>query len=483
MRTRLALSFLLVAVTVHAQALRPGVGSHWHSRSSNADIDRAESNTNPTNELATFGNLPMSFEQNVGQTNGQVQFLSRCGGYTLFLTPGEAVLKLTGQHVGSPIASSVHVGKHGRQYGQGNTSSVLRMRMEGAKWSATVRGLDQLPGVSNYFIGNDPSKWRTGVASYAKVQYSDIYPGVDLVYYGNQGQIEYDFIVKSGADPNQVSMAIDGAQKMTLDNATGDISIETTGGRMALRKPVIYQMEYGQKKLVKGNYKLQGNNRVAFEVKSFNHIEPLVIDPVVLVGTTYLDGSNDVNGNIEYAPAIDATGAAYLAGSTDATDFPVGTSISPAPAPGTTVGFVSKLNPAGTALDYSTFIGGTNGTSDGIIGVSVDANGFAYLSGYTTSTDFPTASAFQGTHGGVAGSSNSTLSKLSANGQTLMFSTYLGTGPSDIAIGIAVDGSENAYIVGYTTSAGFPVVNGFQNTLKSANGNGYLARFDTRIAG
>jgi hypothetical protein len=433
-------------------------------------------------QIAAFGNLPMRFEENTGQTDGQVRFISHGPGYVLFLAPGESVFKFSGQTAKPHTrANNISMVRNPPVNQGAKSRAVLRMRMEGAKGTPTITGVEKLSGVSNYLIGKDPSKWRKGVATYAKVQYSEIYSGIDLVYYGNQYQLEYDFVVKPGADPSQVSWSFDGAQKISVEAASGNVTLETPAGKMALRKPVIYQMENGQRRLVDGNYKFQGNGRLAFDVKEYNRTEPLVIDPV-LVYSTYLGGSSDDGG---YGLTVDSQGHAFLTGYTDSTDFPiVGTTLTSAPS-GNFEAFVAELSADGNSLVYSTYLGGSGGDfgSD----IALDSAGAAYVVGNTSSTDFPvTANAFQSSL--VTGAaSNAFLSKLSPDGQSLLYSTYLGGGGTDYGFGIAVDGNQNAYITGETTSGSptpFPTTaNAFQSTLNSSYGNGFISRIDTTAAG
>jgi hypothetical protein len=425
--------------------------------------------------------LPMRFEENAGQTDGQVRFISRGPGYVLFLTSDEALFKLSGPTPTLPTSwsrlSMMRDRRSNLSSDGGTKSSVLRMRMEGATGAHTITGVDKLPGSSNYLIGKDPNKWHTGVASYAKVRYSEIYSGIDLVYYGTGNRVEYDFIVKPSADPKQIVLSFDGAEMISRDTISGDVSIKTSAGMMALRKPVLYQMEKGQKRLVEGNYKFQGNDRLEFDVREYDHSEPLVIDPV-LAYSTYIGGSNwDEADGI----AVDANGNAYITGATVSSDYPVeGTSISSAPPTGGTTGFVSKINASGTALLYSTYIGGSSGNDWGWA-IAVDGNGFAYITGATASTDFPVTStnAYQTTFGSGA-VQNAFVVKLSADGQSLLYSTYLGGDTQEWGNGIAVDAEENAYITGPTTSSNFPTTpNAIQNSLKSSNGNAFVTRIDT----
>lgn len=433
-------------------------------------------------QLTAFGNLPMRFEENVGQTDGQVRFLAHGPGYVLFLTPGESIFKFSGQ-MAKPHTRANHVSlTRNPPKNQGaKTPAVLRMKMEGARGTPTIAGLEKQSGVSNYFIGTDPRKWQKGVPVYGKVQYTEVYSGIDLIYYGNQHQLEYDFVVKPGADPSQVSWSFEGTQKVSLDSASGNVNLDTPAGAMALRKPVIYQVENGQQKLIQGNYKIQANGHLAFDVKNYNRSEPLVIDPV-LVYSTYLGGSGDDGG---YSLALDSQGHAFITGYTDSTDFPiVGTSQSPAPT-GNFKAFVAELAADGNSLLYSTYLGGSNG--DFSINMALDSANYAYIVGLTTSTDFPvTANAFQ-TSLATGAASNAFLSKLSPDGQSLLYSTYLGGGGTDYGFGIAVDGNENAYLTGETTSGSptpFPTTStAFQSTLNSPYGNGFVSRIDTRASG
>ena len=491
-RLLLIVMLVLVAAQIWARRGANSIGEATetpHTLTSSLEVGRSTSafpalspQAATSTQIAAFGNLPMTFEENRGQTDGQVRFVSRGPGYVLFLTPGESVFKFSG-HTATPRtrANNISIVRNPPSNQPVKSPAILRMKMEGARGTPTITGVDKLPGVSNYLIGKDPSKWRRGVATYAKIQYSEVYSGIDLVYYGNQHQLEYDFVVKPGADPKQVSLAFDGAQKMALDSASGNVALETAAGSMALRKPVIYQIENGQRRLIEGNYKFQGNGQLAFDVKDYNRAEPLVIDPV-LVYSTYLGGSSDDGG---YGLTVDSLGHAYLTGYTDSTDFPIaGTSITSAPN-GNYEGFVAELSSDGTSLVYSTYLGGSGGDygSD----VALDSNGNAYVVGSTSSTDFPvTANAFQSSLA-TGATSNVFLSKLSADGQSLLYSTYLGGGGIDYGFGIAVDGNQNAYVTGETTSGSptpFPTTSSaFQSALNSPYGNGFISRIDTTATG
>ena len=467
-----------------------------------------------TQLLKTYGKLPLSFEANQGQTDSQVQFLARGGGYTLFLTSREAVLSLHGSKASAtpkprlaealqarhPLwsAASVKLGilllkdgpalfRHGETRNLPHSqlpsspeglepSAVLRMKLVGANPSPRVAGLNKLPGKSNYFLGKDRKKWRTNVPIYAKVKYDSVYPGVDLVYYGNQGQLEYDFVVGSGADPRAIKFAFQGATKVAID-ASGDLVAELDGREMRLHKPLVYQPEKRKSKLtqhnIEGNYVLMGDNQVGFRVSAYDPQKALVIDPV-LKYSTYLGGSGDDWGSVFNnlrAIAVDPRGNAYVIGTTASTDFPTtadayqtefaggGGGFINTFAGGFAVGdvFVAKLNAAGNALVYSTYLGGTG--DDYGEGIAVDAAGNAYLAGMTDSTDFPAMNPIQTENAGLA---DLFLAKLNATGSALVYSTYLGGGDSDGDPMIALDQRGNLYFEAWTSSTDIPTANAFQ---------------------
>jgi hypothetical protein len=395
----------------------------------------------------SYGKLPLQFEANRGQTDKDVRFLSRGAGYGLYLTASEAVLVLA-----KPAAK--------RDEQAPAESVALRMRLVGAGREPVVTGLDELPGKANYFIGRDPSKWRTNVPTYAKVHYQNVYPGIDLVYYGNQRQLEYDFVVAPGADPKKIVLGFKGAKKLEID-AQGDLVLHAVGGDIRQHEPVIYQDIDGVRQEVVGSYVRKGANRVGFKVAAYDATRTLIIDPVVLSYSTYLGGSGDDSGR---SIAVDADGNAYVTGTASA-GFPTTAGAFQPTGSGMSDAFVSKLNPAGSALVYSTYLGGSG--SDGASGISVDTAGNAYVAGGTSSIDFPTtAGAFQAT---LAGSGNAFVAKLDPTGSALVYSTYLGGSTAgalgDSASGIAVDAGGNAYVTGLTQSTNFPTTAGaFQTT-------------------
>ena len=333
--------------------------------------------------LDSYGKLPLNFEANRGQADARVKFLSRTGGYSLFLTGDEAILALNGKKAQKNSPASSLVSGHrfsdavssakskaplgaGRRDGLPNESTpggVLRMKLRHANPAAKVTGMDELAGTSNYFIGNDPAKWRTKVPTYAKVKYEGIYSGIDLVYYGNQRQLEYDFIVAPGADPRRIAFEVSGAKWMRRD-AQGELVFKLKTGEDEIRwhKPVVYQEKDGARQEIAANYAITAANRVTFELAKYDASRPLYIDP--LIYSTYLGGSSADEG---IGIAVDSAGNAYVTGYTGSTDFPV--------TPGafqTTCGllracswnaFVAKINPTGSALVYSTYLGGSGMTT------------------------------------------------------------------------------------------------------------------------
>jgi Beta-propeller repeat/FG-GAP-like repeat len=412
--------------------------------------------------LENYGRLPLGFEPNQGQTDPSVKFVSRGHGYSLFLTSSEAILVLP--------AAPQRMGSDDKL-----TASVLRMRLSGANANATVSGGDELPGKSNYLIGSDPSKWHTNIANYAKVRYSNVYPGIDLVYYGNQGRLEYDFVVAPGADPRSIGLLFTGADKVAVDKQTGDLVLLTGRKEVRFRKPVVYQaaeQQGGSKVSVEGRFKLS-RGRARFEVGRYDRHKPLVIDPG-LTYSTFLGGNNQ---DIGYGIAVDTSGDAYIAGFTMSPDFPV---VDGHPYNGGGDSFVTKLNPTGSALIYSTCIGGSS--DDLATGIAIDGQGFAYVAGQTSSTNFPvTSGAYQTTCPGCASEDlDGFVIKLDRSGGGLSYATYLGGSMTTQPFGIAVDLDFNTYIVGSTASTDFPTTSGvFQPTFGGGDSDGFVTKLNT----
>ena len=425
------------------------------------------SSTHRAQLAENYGRLPLSFEANSGQADRSVKFLSRGSGYRLYLTGNEAVLTLRR----NAATSSGPVDQ-------------LRMQLAGASTVTRPLGEEQLPGVANYFIGSDPAGWHTNIPTFAKVRYAGVYPGIDLVYYGNQRQLEYDFAIAPGADPAAIHLRLTGAKQLHVAK-NGDLVVELGNGTLAFEKPLVYQVVDGHRQPVAGTFALLGKHTVGFRLGSYDRARPLVIDPV-LQYSTYLGGSAGAQAN---AIAVDTAGNAYVAGNTGSTDFPVTPgafqSTNKAAANGLGTVFVTKLNSSGTALVYSTYLGGSGQSINGgdvANGIAVDSSGNAYVTGSTYSADFPvTQGAFQTTNKEAAANGNTNgfdstgfVTKLNATGTALVYSTYLGGSGAipggsilwgDRGDGLTVDSSGDAYVTGVTYSPDFPVTQGaFQTT-------------------
>jgi hypothetical protein len=413
-------------------------------------VAKASPDENRVRLVNSYGRLPLSFEANRGQTDQQVKFVARGSGYTLFLTHrGETVLALRkpAPQRDPPKPAAFESTPAAPNPDAAEPPAIVRMKLVGANAKPRPEAFDELPGEANYFIGNDPKKWRTIVPTYAKVRYHAVYPGVDLVYYGNQRQLEHDFIVAPGADPGLISLRLEGAKKVSLD-LRGDLVLKTQNGEVRFQKPVVYQEVDGVRQELSGGYILKGKNRVGFEVAAYDVMKPLVIDPT-LVYSTYIGGSGDDRG---VSIAVDSAGSAYVLGFTSSTDFPTTTGAFRTANAGSYDAFVTKLNAAGSGLVYSTYLGGS-GDDVGAArhGIAVDSAGSAYITGFTKSTNFPTTTgAYQTTFGG--GQSDAFVTKLNAAGSGLAYSTYLG---NDQGTGIAVDLAGSAYVIGVTGSTTF----------------------------
>jgi hypothetical protein len=496
--------------------------------------------------------LPLFFEPNQGQTDRRVKFLARGKGYGLFLTSDEAVLEL------QPSASLCGGGALPRDGAKPQTcqpaprsepplNAVIRMRLAGANSSSRVSGTSPLPGKSNYFIGNDSAKWRNNIPQFGGVEYQSVYRGVDLLYYGNQNQLEYDFRVAPGADPNQIALNFDGAKARIVpsdsrpsansnfnsadpgsydpgsadagSNDSGDLILATASGDIRFHAPRIYQPAVpatasspgSAEKSITGSFRQLAGNKIGFAIGDYDRSRELVIDPI-LTYSTYLGGAN---GNENYVQvAVDSNLLIYVAGSTTSPNFPLSPQPSSNPPyqltyPGGAQNiFIAVINtslqpPAyvGTPspqIVYSTYLGGTG--TDILTGIAVDSAFGIYVTGTTTSTDFPTtaSNAFQPT---ATFSGNQTHGFLSVIAKTaiptpvyqLSYSTYLAGNGSDIVAGLAIDPncggqSCNAYLTGSTTSTNdisnyFPAnPNGYQRTSNApANTSNYPQFFASKI--
>ena len=431
--------------------------------------------------LDAYGKLPLSFEQNSGQTDPRVRFLAHGGGYTLFLTDREATLRLDfiDKTSANPLERPTVPDSSKK-----TRSLAVRFALAQSNPHPKVHGLEIQPGHSNYFVGNDPAKWHRNIPQFSQVKYDGVYPGVDLVYYGNQGRLESDYIVAPGADAQQIAIRIDGADNLKV-NSSGDAIITTAAGEVSLHRPLAYQESHGTRQVIAANYVQRGPGLVGIQVGPFDSRQTLVIDPVVGYAT-FLSGSTGATfGN---GIAVDLTGDAIIVGSTTATDFPVtsGAFQSVNQDPSGASGYVAKLNGNGTALIFATYLGGTGKTGEGDVtdAVAVDASGDVYVVGVTHSVDFPTTSS------GLQiinknNFSSGYLSKLDPTGSTLLYSTYLGGSVGDASYAVALDSNANAYVTGFTSSNDFPTTPGtaLQTSTKAGNPTAYVTRVDTTKSG
>jgi len=422
----------------------------------------------PPHQVADYGNLPLAFEPNQGQTDPQVQFLSRGRGYVLFVTPQGAVLSL--KKPGVRPRKFTAKGSQRRAQSlpapDNPVPTVLRLETEGVQTGVKFESQEMLPGVSNYFIGKDPSKWIKGVPHYSKVTTQGLYPGVDMVYYGNQGKLEYDFVVQPGADPGVIRLGVEGAQGVQI-NGQGDLELDTKQGKVVFRSPTVYQETRGGKSPVTGRYKLKEGNKVGFEVEGYDKTKPLVIDPI-LDYSTYLGGSNT---DWAFGVAADSSGDAYVTGLTQSANFP--TQGSPQALAGTENAFITEFDPSGTALVFSDYLGGNN--EDQSWGIALDSSGDIFVTGQTNSINFPTTS--NAIQANLNGGTNAFVAKLPPGGGALDYSTYLGGSQFDYGYAIAVDSCGNMYITGSATSPDFPLLNPIQSTLgSSSGGNAFVTK-------
>ena len=434
-----------------------------------------------------YGKLPMGFEENLGQTNSEVRFLSHGQGYQLFLTAQEAVLQVRSSKPldFSPrhrLASS----KILRARKQQGTTSVVRMRIAGANPHLQIAGLSQLPGKSNYFIGNDSKNWRTDVPSYARVKYSDVYPGIDLVFYGNQRKLEYDYVIAPGADPKAIALDITGARKLRID-ANGNLMMAVPGGEVELQEPLAYQNVNGSRQEIASNYTISGDHRINISVGDYDRDKELIVDPV-LNYSTYLGGSD--LGDLAFGIAVDGSGDAYVAGLTYSSTFPTtaGNAYQPTQTSATTTFgsvFVTELDPTGATELYSTYLGGSGGEIAYGIAVDTASPANLYVTGQTFSDDFPTVNGYIPTVSGNGGSAfiskfAPTLSGVSS----LVYSSYVAGTNGDYGNAIAADSSQNAYVTGITFSDGISTTGAYQTSAPdSFDGNAFLTRIDTTQSG
>lgn len=377
--------------------------------------------------------LPLQFELNLGQTEDSVRFLAHGPGYNLLLMPGKAVIALL------PAGDSA--------------PAVVRLAFAGSEEAPEMEGVEQLPGVANYYLGDDQAQWQTGIPTYKGVRYADLYPGIDLLFYGNQQEIEHDFVVAPGRDPSVIAVRVEGAQRLELAG-NGDLLLVTRGGPLRLRRPTIYQEQEGVRHPVAGAFVLKGEREFGFELGSYDPGLPLIIDPV-LEYSTYLGGNGS---DFAYDTTTDSAGNLYMTGSTNSTNFPVMNPIQEFGGGGLSCPrdaapyrlcydvFVTKLNPAGTAILYSTYVG-LPGEDEGYA-IAVDDAGNAFVAGYLSLNGQPPLED-SWTY------KNALVFKLTPAGG-FGWAAWWGDDQSE-ARAIALSEAGNIYVTGQTTNDGFPV--------------------------
>jgi hypothetical protein len=396
--------------------------------------------------------IPLYFESNEGQIGASVKYLTRGVGYGLYFSPQEVVLAL-------------------KKSQEDASTSVLKMQFVGANSDPVIKGMDEQEAKSHYFIGNDSSKWHLNVPNYAKVAYQDLYSGIDAVFYGNGQQLEYDFCVAPGANPQAVRLHMAGAKELTIEQ-DGSLNVVMEDEQaIQMQKPFIYQIVDGKQVVVAGEFTLLAKSDFGFTIGAYDASKQLIIDPV-LSYSTYL--ANSFGRSI----AVGSDGSAYITGLTISKAFPTTAGAFQTASGGLADAIITKFNPAGTALVFSTYLGGSG--SDEGHAIAVDSSGAVYITGRTTSSNFPvTAGAFQTASGGIT---NAFITKLEASGATLSYSTYLGGHGNGIngdeGNGIAIDSSGAAYVTGFTTSSNFPITAGAFQTVLSGIQDAFITKLE-----
>ncbi|HEX8247163.1 MAG TPA: SBBP repeat-containing protein [Pyrinomonadaceae bacterium] len=410
---------------------------------------------------ALLAKQPVEFEENRGQLERRVRYQARGTGYSLFLTADEAVYVLPMPQRGreSRVESREFETEDQSPKSKVQKAFALRMKIVGANTESLYRGEEIREHRTNYFKGDNPENWQTEVPNYSRVVMQEVYKGVSMVWHGKeQGATQYDFVVEPNGDADQIALEFDGAERIELD-AEGNLLIHTEAGTIKQTKPFTYQETGGIKQEVESGFAIENaqtagrNSQIRFSVGEYDRSKPLTIDPY----STYLGGNLDDAG---YSIAIDATGNIYVTGSADSTTFPTTAGAFDTTQNGGNDVFVTKLNAAGSALIYSTFIGGSG--HDVGFGIAVDSSGNAFLTGMAQSADYPTtAGAYDTIHNG---NEDVFVTKLNAAGSGLIYSTFVGGSGSDYGRGIAFDSSGNAFLTGFTYSSGFPTTVGAFDT-------------------
>jgi hypothetical protein len=391
--------------------------------------------------VEAYGRLPLSFEP----TESPARFLARSGSYAVLVGAGQSAVAVTGA-------------KSGKQ-------QMLRFAFENANPAAGLQAMEPQPGVTNYYLGSDPAKWRLGVKSYARLRSAGVYPGVDVVYYGDHRRLEFDFVVAPKADPGVIALSFSGMDKFYKE-AGGDLVAEVAGHPVRFAKPYAYQKVDGASRPVDANYELSAGGKVHLRLGDYDRNRELIVDPTVTYAT-FLGGSRNDMGN---GIAVDNSGDAYVTGETCSIDFPLSTQETGTFYPACDA-FVTEYNAAGTAYLYTTILGGPNlsgglGTASGNA-IALDSLNQAYIVGTTNIEDLPDTASFPSPYSYLGGDNKAFIYILSATG-TIVNATYLGGTGQDYGWGIAVDYAvpANVIVVGQTCSQDFPFYNAFETMVE-----------------
>jgi hypothetical protein len=413
--------------------------------------------------------MPLVFEPNLGQAAPGVQFLAHAGGYLVLLEPSRTRLVLP-----PPLRPSAGLSP---AKASAATPSVITLELSPPHHGTRLQASSPLPGKTNYFIGKDPSRWLAGIPQYAQVRLPSVYPGVDLLFYGNDGQLEYDFILSPGADPRALRFRIGGTDQLSTD-PSGNLLLKAGNGSIQLHKPLVYQQTAGGRHRIEGQFVLRSGNQVEFLVGNYDKRQPLIVDPVLSYST--LIGAN--NSTQVQGIAVDKAGNAYITGTTFATNYPTVNAFQSVNA-GTSDVFVTKLNPDGDRILYSTYLGGTG--FNNAAAIAVDPKGSAYVTGTVGSSNFPTTpGAFMTTCPGIC--NTPFVTKFLTDG-TLSFSTYMG-GSNSPAHAMAVDSAGEVYIAGTTASDDLPATPGsyeptYPGQVCTNCSNGYVEKLNASGTG
>jgi len=401
----------------------------------------------PGSGIEKFGNTPLVFEPNYGQVDSSVRFLSRGDRFGFFLTDTEAIVSLSG-----------------------STPALLRMQLVGQNPHPQISGSGTQPGASHYFKGSDAAKWQQSVPHFLKVDYREVYPGIDLTYYGNQRQLEYDFTVRPHANPKAIELKFSGADQIEI-GSEGDLILHTTAGEIRHQRPRVFQDRSGIEEAIEGQFVLLGSGRVGFKIGKYDSALPLIIDPK-FVYSTYFGGAGP-NGDVGIDIKVDAIGTTYVTGYTSSMDF-FSTNLSPtAPGGGNLDGFVMKLDSTGTNILSAMYFGGSQ--DDEGHRIVLDQSGLVYITGYTNSSNFPIVGGFQNKLGGKK---DAYIMQVNNAVSQILYSSYLGGTQDELSFGLSVDGNGNIYVAGETQGPNFPVV----NAIRPNFGNGAADGFVTKIA-